>query len=145
MQVSASSSIAPSWGHVGHAASARTSRRGASAGNGRTGGTGVNAGSGGAGGVLAPLGSGRVPKGNGMRLTQMLLLLAKQGFVETTPAALSDEARQALSRKVRPDQAVGIYQNPVTGEVRALVQDERQRERVSMLGWNGRAWSAMGG
>jgi len=72
-----------------------------------------------------------------MKALTVLLLTAKAGFVEVPTQMVPEKARAEFARSIRRDQAVSFWMNPNTGEVRAVVQDENDRENVRVLSWKG--------
>jgi hypothetical protein len=73
-----------------------------------------------------------------MKELTVLLLTAKAGFLEVPAHMVPEKARAEFARSIRSNQAVSFWMNPNTGQVRAVVQDENDRENVRVLTWSGR-------
>lgn len=89
------------------------------------------------------VGSGRPPKLQGMKALLVMAMTVKAGFQEVPFHELPERARLELAKKVRESQAVSCWMHPGTGQIRAIVQSEHDREDVRVWEWTGQHWASL--
>jgi len=89
------------------------------------------------------IGSGRSPRLGQVNELIVLSMFAKAGFREVSSGMLPDNALDELKKMVKSNEAVSYWMNPATGQVRVLVQDEDNREKLRILNWQNDRWNTM--